>query len=330
MGISIVIPVYNVEAYIADCLQSVMRQTYTGPLECVLVDDCGTDRSMFIAEEMIAEYNGPIDFRVVHHERNRGLSAARNTGVDVSTGDYIYFLDSDDFMANKCIDVLTKPLQENDFDVVLGDLEMVGKPLDVVFLAKESGPVFGQEAIFQEFYVKRTLYVMAWNKLVKSSLFRNNDLRFLEGQCNEDELWTYKLASSANSLYVSDEVTYYYRIREGGIMRDVNPDWAKRVESRWNTLDYILLHPAHVQEKDWRVCMIYSFDWFIATAYRGHVGFRVLYIKLRQHLDYHPWAKYRKGEMSFQELKHEIHLALPPRLGYFYLKIRGVKKKLIG
>lgn len=91
--ISIIIPVYNVAEYITECLQSVIRQTYQGEIECIIVEDCGTDNSIAVAERLIAEYRGSIEFRILHHERNRGLSAARNTGTDAATGDYIYYLD---------------------------------------------------------------------------------------------------------------------------------------------------------------------------------------------------------------------------------------------
>lgn len=80
-----------------------MRQSYNGAMECILVDDCGTDNSMEIAEQLIKAYNGPIDFKVVHHEHNQGLSAARNTGMDASCGEYVYFLDSDDWISDDCI-----------------------------------------------------------------------------------------------------------------------------------------------------------------------------------------------------------------------------------
>ena len=96
MKLSIIIPVYHVAPYIEDCLRSVMRQTYQGAMECLIVDDCGTDDSMAIAERTIATYEGPIVFQVLHHERNRGLSAARNTGTLAAKGDYLYYLDSDD------------------------------------------------------------------------------------------------------------------------------------------------------------------------------------------------------------------------------------------
>ena len=81
MKISIIVPVYNVAPYIAACLQSVMHQTCQDALECILVDDCGTDNSMEVVGEMLQSYEGPIGFKVVHHTENRGLSAARNTGM---------------------------------------------------------------------------------------------------------------------------------------------------------------------------------------------------------------------------------------------------------
>ena len=81
MKVSIVVPVYNVAPYIAECIQSVMHQSWQGALECIFVDDCGTDDSMAVVEKELQEYQGAIDFRILHHERNRGLSAARNRSL---------------------------------------------------------------------------------------------------------------------------------------------------------------------------------------------------------------------------------------------------------
>lgn len=122
MRVSVIIPVYNVEPYIAACIQTVMRQTYQGELECILVDDCGTDNSMEIAEKLISDYQGPIEFRILHHEHNRGLSAARNTGTAASKGDYIYFLDSDDEISPNCIELMANVvLKHPQVEVVQGD-----------------------------------------------------------------------------------------------------------------------------------------------------------------------------------------------------------------
>ena len=113
MVISIIIPVYNVAPYIERSLKSVMGQTYAGDMECLLVDDCGSDDSMAIAERVIGAYTGPIRFRILHHDHNRGLSAARNTGTDAATGDYVLYLDSDDELAEDCIEKLMRPVEED-------------------------------------------------------------------------------------------------------------------------------------------------------------------------------------------------------------------------
>ena len=106
MKISIIVPVYNVELYIKECFESIAAQTYKGEIECIFVDDCGQDDSVAILEKLIAEYHGPIQFSIVHHEHNKGLSGARNTGIRKAKGDYLYFLDSDDTITPDCIEKL--------------------------------------------------------------------------------------------------------------------------------------------------------------------------------------------------------------------------------
>lgn len=81
MDISVIVPIYNVENYILECLQSVAAQTKTKNVECILVDDCGTDNSVKVAEQFISAYKGDISFALFHHSENKGLSAARNTGI---------------------------------------------------------------------------------------------------------------------------------------------------------------------------------------------------------------------------------------------------------
>ncbi|MBO6252520.1 MAG: glycosyltransferase family 2 protein, partial [Bacteroidaceae bacterium] len=118
-SVSIIVPVYNVQPYVEDCIRSVMRQTYDGRMECIVVDDCGTDDSIAIVEKVVADYDGPITFKILHHTHNRGLSAARNTGIDASTGDYLFFLDSDDEITNDCIKKLSAVLEKD------GEIEIV-------------------------------------------------------------------------------------------------------------------------------------------------------------------------------------------------------------
>ena len=323
--ISIIIPIYNVEEYITECLQSVMRQTYQGAIECILVDDCGTDNSIAVAEQLIVGYNGSIDFRILHHEHNRGLSAARNTGTDAATGDYVYYLDSDDYISDDCLEVLAEPLKGRDYDMVLGDLEMFGKPRPIIFLPQEEGSIIGNETIFSRFYAPRMIYVMAWNKLVKRSLFARHDLSFLEGQLHEDELWTYKCCRVIQSLYVSKHITYYYRIRENSITDDYNRNLEKRQRSCYATIDYVLNHPANVNKQLYDFCSIYYFGVYLRNVIEEKESFKKAYIALRKRIDYHPLRYWRQGILSILDIKHQFHLILPPVLGYYYLRLRRLK-----
>lgn len=226
MKLSIIIPVYNVEAYIADCLQSVMRQTHKGPVECILVDDCSTDRSMAVVEELIADYVGPIDFRVVHHEQNQGPSVARNTGLDIAVGDYVYFLDSDDWISDDCIEKLVKPLQQEEVDIVIGNYEMVGERPYYLELSLPEGSY--HEKGIRETFCNQGVYVMVWNKLYRKDFLLKNHLRFDEGWTREDEVFAFELACVEKSFYVVKEVTYFYRISENSVT--ISSDKLRRLD----------------------------------------------------------------------------------------------------
>ena len=115
--VSIIIPIYKVESYIERCITSVLRQTYRN-LEVILVDDCTPDSSMEIAKAVINEnQNCGMNFVFLKHDHNFGLSAARNTGINAATGDYLFFLDSDDELPNlplrTFMQKLSKRLSEN-------------------------------------------------------------------------------------------------------------------------------------------------------------------------------------------------------------------------
>ena len=102
--VSIIIPVYGVENYIERCLYSVMQQdSKSVSLECILVDDCSPDNSINIAEKMIKDYSGGIRFEILSHEKNQGLSVARNTGMNSAKGRFLFFMDSDDYITDDCI-----------------------------------------------------------------------------------------------------------------------------------------------------------------------------------------------------------------------------------
>lgn len=222
MTISIIVPVYQVAPYIADCLRSVMRQTWSGDLECLLIDDCGTDDSMAIAERMVAAYAGPIRFSFLHHDKNRGLSAARNTGTAAATGEYIYYLDSDDEITPDCIEKLAAVVQEDpSVEMVLGNYSIHSDGCPVARfeqpIEKEREEFTSLAAVRNLYFDRRGFYVYAWNKLISREFLIRNKLHFKEGLLWEDYLWTFFVVKHLSHLVVLPDATYKYYKRQNSI-----------------------------------------------------------------------------------------------------------------
>lgn len=215
MKISIIIPVYNVADFIEKCIDSVTAQNY-GNIECIVVDDCGIDNSMELVEQKILDYSGPIQFIVISHSHNRGLSAARNTGTKVATGEYVYYLDSDDSITPDCIELLAGSAIENLPDFVVGNYLANGEIHKYLPLRLPSGLISTNEKILSA-YVKGDWYMMAWNKLVRRNFIVKQQLYFMEGAIHEDNLWSFMLACTAETMAVVNKRTYNYLIRDGSI-----------------------------------------------------------------------------------------------------------------
>ena len=222
MKISVIIPIYNVEPYVERCLRSVMDQTYRGTVECIIVDDCGSDGSMDRVNQMVFNYQGPIQFKILHHDHNRGLSAARNTGIDTATGEYVFFLDSDDEIFEYCLEKLVEPLKEEQYDVVVRSVCTKGNNgrHQWLMLKLQNGDVLRGKAIETHYYTKWNM--MAQNKLYRLAFLRQQNLRFKEGLVHEDDLWSLQVACLAQSLRAVNMFTYVYYVREGSITQAAN------------------------------------------------------------------------------------------------------------
>lgn len=222
--ISIIVPVYNVEQYIEHCLISVTEQSMTEGVECILVNDCGGDNSLKIAETFIERYSGNVKFSIIHHEKNKGLSAARNSGIRVAKGKYLLFLDSDDFLLPHCLSYLFKAATENNAELVQG-----GYSSDSEYLKNLSAiqhPSFTDDRK----YIMKTLLnydvnpVMAQNRLVEKRLIVNNGIWFKEGIIHEDTYWTFFLAKHVKRMAFCLKETYFYRVTPGSITQHVNKE----------------------------------------------------------------------------------------------------------
>ena len=250
--ISIIIPVYNVAPYIGDCLRSVMRQTYAGSMECLLVDDCSEDDSMAIAEGMIEGYDGTIQFRILHHERNRGLSVARNTGTMQATGDFLYYLDSDDDISNDCIErLLEKMMEDPHTEMVQGNTQILQylNHADRLIKSLRINNTTNNDEARKCFYKYNQMRVAVWNKLIKRDFILKNKLLCPEGLIHEDYIWSFNLLKYINKVSFIPAITYHYRVRPDSIV--TGSDSKTHCHSYGFIFRYILdnLTPGHEEEE---------------------------------------------------------------------------------
>lgn len=216
--VTLIVPIYNVEQYIDQCLKSIQYQEYKN-IECLLIDDCGQDKSIDICRKFIASYEGPIKFSIIKHDCNKGLSAARNTGIHQARGEYLYFLDSDDFLFPNSISSLVKILTDECYDMVIGNFETnISSQYPSV---KRELNLSGFSQIMTSF-IAGDYYVMAWNKLIKKDFILKNELLFNEGIIHEDLPWMFKCINVAEKIGTIKNITYHYYIRSGSIATDKN------------------------------------------------------------------------------------------------------------
>lgn len=213
--ISVVVPVYRVEQYLDQCMQSILKQTYPN-LEIILVDDGSPDR----CGEWCDKYQ-KNDVRVqVIHQKNGGLSKARNAGIERATGDYITFVDSDDYIHPKMYEILLSQMKRLDAEVGICDYLEVSDTETRMFRAEvkdEDALLFTKKEAKNGYYIyeKKARFVVAWNKLYKRELF--DKVRYPEGKVHEDTYTTYKALYKAKGIAWVNKPLYYYRIRNSSI-----------------------------------------------------------------------------------------------------------------
>ena len=235
--ISVIVPVYNVAPYLDECLLSIVNQSYTD-LEIILVDDGSTDGSERKCDEWSIK-----DSRVkVIHQDNSGLSAARNVGIDCAQGDYIVFVDSDDYVTTDEIKTLYEYAIRYDADLTIGCARWVsesGIPIGKAEDIKETeARILSKEEFWKEFCDDPD-YIVAWSKLYRKELFEA--IRFPIGVINEDFGIARHIIEKADKILYTGKQIYYYRMRQGSIGR--SPFSEKNlylIGERFELLKYIL------------------------------------------------------------------------------------------
>lgn len=216
MKVSIIIPVYNVQAYIKRCISCVLNQTYR-ELEVILIDDCSTDKSMQIAKEMINSSNKSQDLNwtFIRHETNKGIASTRNTGLKNIHGDYFFFLDSDDEITPDCIESFVAiAYKYPGVDIIQGetcqtDNNKLSKKVSTNNLEYTNDNTLVKQLMFSDGSPVGISNVV-WNKLVKSSIIREYNMWFKDGLVAEDVYWLLMYWRFISSVAFNHKETYYY------------------------------------------------------------------------------------------------------------------------
>lgn len=209
--LSILIPVYNVAPYLQACLDSILPQLPAEGVEVLLLDDVSTDHSLEICQAVCAAGGGPV--RLLRHDRNSGLSAARNSMLDEARGDYIWFVDSDDEIMPGAIARMRAILDQCSPDILLCDYHKLGKDI-ASFVGTPNVCSTDREALVRGVFASRRMH--SWSKIARRDIW-GADLRFPVGRCFEDMATTPLLMLRSDSFYYAPESWIRYRVREDSI-----------------------------------------------------------------------------------------------------------------
>lgn len=231
--VSVIVPVYKVEDVLTRCLDSLCSQSLQN-IEILLIDDASPDRCGAICEEYAMKDSR---FRVIHHPENRGLSAARNTGIENAMADYLMFVDSDDYVHEDFCKLPYECAVQNDADLVMFGYQRINKNGSCKLTQKknnESGIKTQMEALD----LFTSVGIVAWNKLYRKKLF--DTVSYPEGYLYEDIGTTHKTVLLANSIYYLNQILYFKCYHDGSITtlrtQKAVRDWAEMNMQRYRDL----------------------------------------------------------------------------------------------
>ena len=245
--VSILVPIYGVEQYIERCSRSLFEQTYQN-LEFVFVNDCTPDRSVSILKEVIADYpDRKTAIRIVDHEKNQGLAASRNTGLDNSTGDFVYCVDSDDWLETNAIESLVHSQLENDADIVTG-VYLVHYDEGKTLLRDPKTFMDKEQMVLQ--MMQRTWDHFVAGRVVRRSLFVNNALHWRNGlDVAEDRYMMTMLAYHSKGFNTVNDVVYHYERRNCNAITKAS-DGVRILRNHNQELENVLLLEQFFRDKE--------------------------------------------------------------------------------
>ena len=253
MKLSIIVPVYNVEAFLKKCVDSLLAQDLPKEdYEVILVDDGSTDGSGVLCDTLAAEHG---NIRVIH-QQNRGLSGARNAGIPVASGDYILFVDSDDYLCPNVLETLVGLMESKDLDILRFNYQNVDMDGKVFEPNKYSKPFvdYSNETCDGETFLNERLgfACYAWQFMVKTSMLQQEGNGFKEGIYYEDVEWTPRILLQARRVASTDTVVYNYLFRTGSIARNTDHEKKRKaIRDKMTILEGFAALKPQVKDDRW-------------------------------------------------------------------------------
>lgn len=215
--VTLTMPIYNVAKFVERALRSALNQTLQD-IEFLLVDDKGTDDSMAIVHRLIDEHPRGKDVKIIQHTQNKGTACARNSALDAASARYLYFMDSDDEIPSDSVELLYNEMLRCRADVVAGSYQLISRK--DCRLYRNDNDLTTECDKFKAFFQDGTYNIPMWNKLYDINFLRQHNIRCMEGQRQEDYIFSLKVIQHASYIRLFPPVTYHYYIHEDSAERE--------------------------------------------------------------------------------------------------------------
>lgn len=299
--ISVIVPIYKVEKYLNRCIDSIINQTYSN-LEIILIDDGSPDNCPIICDEYAKN-----DSRVrVVHKKNGGLSDARNAGLAIAHGEYISFIDSDDYIWSSMYEVMINIISKKNVDIVECDINY-NSTIKEFNIHKQIVNIYDNKDAMKELVLERDIHQVVWNKIYKRDVIK--DIFFEVGKINEDEFWTYKIIGNSKKVAKINQPFYCYTYRPESIMNSkYNLKRLDALEGKFNRLKYIQknnLDLVDITKKNFFDSCLYSYQRLIKNKNKKEINKGKKIIK-----NYISYCDFRREEFINFKFKYKLWIYL--------------------
>lgn len=325
--VSIIMPLYNATQYVELCLQSICNQTFDD-IEVVMIDDCSKDDTVEVVERYISQYTGNILLRLLCNQQNMGPGKTRNRGINLATGKYIMFVDSDDLLPPDAVCQMQNAANSYGVEAVLSNFSFMQPETDTIPLSlpmSDEYPLIatGQYETNTTIFSFRSKFVgVPWGKLILRSFLAENEITFSDAYREEDSCWWLLCLFRLSNIYVLNKPLYFYRKGHDSLMTVNNNDeymLNQKIINLKHAYNYVVTHGMYSGK-----CMEH------VQANRTHLikwAFNISRVDTRTifdtlcNLSADKHEEFQQGCVGIKAKINNLYLILPSTVGYFYMKL---------